>query len=71
MGTSENQYAILDEDRSGLALYVLAGPIFQEVSENNGAVDVNPSDGQHRPDRGSQHFIFETEVDRIFSFPLG
>lgn len=71
MGTSENHYAILDEDRSGLSLYVLPGPIFQEVSENNEAVDVKSSDGQHRPDRGPQHFIFETEVDRIFSFPLG
>lgn len=71
MGTGENQYAILDEDRSGLTFYVLPGAVFQEVSENNGAVDVNSSDGQHGPDRGSQHFFFETEVDRIFSFPLG
>lgn len=71
LGTNENQYAILDEDRSGLALFVLPGPAFQEVSENNGAVGVNSSNGQHGPDRGSQHFVFETEVDRIFSFPLG
>ncbi|XP_020584805.1 uncharacterized protein LOC110027638 isoform X2 [Phalaenopsis equestris] len=70
LGPSENQYAILDEDRSGLALYALAGPIVQEVSENNGAVDVNSSDGQHGSDQGPQHFIFDAEVDRIFSFPL-
>lgn len=71
LGTNENQYAILDEDRSGLVLFVLPGPAFQEVSESNGAIDVNSSNSQHGPDRGSQHFFFETEVDRIFSFPLG
>lgn len=71
MGTGENQYAILDENRSGLAFYVLPGAVFQEVSENNVVVDVKSSDGQHGPDQGSQHFVFETEVDRIFSFPLG
>ncbi|PKU62784.1 uncharacterized protein LOC110101272 [Dendrobium catenatum] len=70
LSSNENQYAILDEDRSGLALYVLPGPTFQEVNENNGAIDGNSSDGQRGSDRGPHHFIFETDVDRIFSFPL-
>ncbi|KAH0464517.1 hypothetical protein IEQ34_007303 [Dendrobium chrysotoxum] len=70
LSSNENQYAILDEDRSGLALYVLPGPTFQEVNENNGAIDGNSSDGQRGSDRGPHHFIFETAVDRIFSFPL-
>ncbi|KAH0464369.1 hypothetical protein IEQ34_007155 [Dendrobium chrysotoxum] len=70
LSANENQYAILDEDRSGLALYVLPGPTFQEVNEHNGAIDGNSSDGQRGSDRGPHHFIFETAVDRIFSFPL-
>lgn len=69
LGPNENQYVILDEDRTGLALYILQGPPIQEVGENVVAVDVNSSaDGQS--DRGPLQFSFETEVDRIFSSPL-
>ncbi|KAK8937905.1 hypothetical protein KSP40_PGU003515 [Platanthera guangdongensis] len=69
LGSNENQYVILDEDRSGLALYMLVGPNFHEVDENNEAVDLkSSSDGQSN--RGPQQFNFETEVDRIFSSPL-
>lgn len=69
LGPNENQYVILDEDRIGLALYMLVGPNFHGVDETNEAVDVkSSSDGQSN--QGPQQFNFETEVDRIFSSPL-
>lgn len=44
----------------------------QEVNENNGALDTNTfADANAASDRGPLQFCFETEVDRIFSSPLG
>jgi len=78
MGPNENQYAILDEDKTALTLYFLQGAATPGVSENNGAIDpkifadtkVAP-DPKVAPDRSPLQFLFETEVDRIFSSPLG
>ncbi|XP_008788705.2 uncharacterized protein LOC103706397 [Phoenix dactylifera] len=71
MGPNENQYAILDEDKSGLALYILPGVASQEVSDSNGALDAKSfSDTGVVSNQGPLLFVFETEVDRIFSSPL-
>lgn len=70
IGANENQFAILDEDKTGLALYILPGTTSQEV-EKNGVVEQNPSmDADVGSIRGPMQFMFETTVDRIFSTPL-
>lgn len=72
MGPNENQYAILDEDKTALALYFLQGLASQKASENKGAVENEPvTNAKVAPERGPLQFLFETEVDRIFSSPLG
>lgn len=72
IGPNENQYAVLDDDKTSLALYILPGAISQEVNENNGALDTNSfAEANAVSDRGPLQFFFETEVDRIFSSPLG
>lgn len=70
IGPNENQFAILDEDKTGLALYILPGTTSQEndnekVLEGNHTTDTN-----NNSIRGPMPFMFETEVDRIFSTPL-
>lgn len=72
IGPNDNQYAILDDDRTTLALYILPGIPAKEVSENNGTLDQNSfADSNVGSDhRGPMEFFFETEVDRIFSSPL-
>ena len=72
IGPNENQYAILDDDKTSLSLYILPGATSQEVNENNGALDTNTfADANAVSDRGPLQFFFETEVDRIFTSPLG
>ncbi|EOX91354.1 Transducin/WD40 repeat-like superfamily protein isoform 2 [Theobroma cacao] len=75
IGPSENQFAILDEDKSGLALYILPGLALEEVDGKNGAVEPNllpdqPVDAKANSIQGPVSFMFETEVDRIFSTPI-
>ncbi|XP_068641755.1 uncharacterized protein [Aristolochia californica] len=72
IGPSENQYAILDDDRTSLSLFILPGTSPpQKASENNGALDSNSfSETNVASDQGPLVFTFETEVDRIFSSPL-
>lgn len=71
IGPNENQFAILDDDKTGLALYILPGVAPQEVVEKNLAVEQNQSaDANVGSVRGPLQFMFETEVDRIFSTPL-
>ncbi|KAK9285531.1 hypothetical protein L1049_024726 [Liquidambar formosana] len=71
IGPNENQLAILDDDKTGLSLYILPGMASQEVDEKNGTVDQNQSaDTNVGSVRGPVQFMFETEVDRIFSAPL-
>ncbi|KAF8410020.1 hypothetical protein HHK36_002540 [Tetracentron sinense] len=71
IGPNENQFAILDDDKTGLALYILPGLASQEMGENNGALEQNESDDSNVGSvRGPLQFMFETEIDRIFSTPL-
>ncbi|KAM7520509.1 hypothetical protein LguiB_019471 [Lonicera macranthoides] len=71
IGPTDNQFAILDEDQTGLALYILPGVSAQEAIENDGAVDQDQSvDTEVGPVKGPLQFMFESEVDRIFSTPL-
>ncbi|KAE9466877.1 hypothetical protein C3L33_01227, partial [Rhododendron williamsianum] len=71
IGPNENHFVILDEDKTGLALYVLPGGASQEVGKKNvldeqsQAADLNVGSV-----KGPLHFLFETEVDRIFSTPI-
>ncbi|KAM0850692.1 hypothetical protein ACQ4PT_052910 [Festuca glaucescens] len=75
LGPDDNQYAILEEDRTSLNLYNLKAVATKEALENNAAVleentfaenpTANPTQQQ-----GSVQFTFESEVDRIFSSPL-
>lgn len=72
IGPNENQFAILDDDKTGLALYILPGKTSQESNEKNGAVEDNQSlDNDGGSIRGPMQFLFEDEADRIFSTPLG
>lgn len=72
IGPNENQFAILDDDKTGLALYILPGMASQEVDGRNEPVEQNPSaDSKVGQVQGPMQFMFETEVDRIFSTPLG
>ncbi|XP_059640200.1 uncharacterized protein LOC132282506 [Cornus florida] len=71
IGPNENQFAILDEDKTGLALYILPGMDAKDVNEKNGAVEHDLSeDTKVGSVKGPLQFLFETEVDRIFSTPL-
>ncbi|CAH9060859.1 unnamed protein product [Cuscuta epithymum] len=71
IGRSENHFAILDEDRTGLSLYMLPGAATQESNEKNGAVDLDQAaETEVAMVKGPQQFMFESEVDRIFSTPI-
>ncbi|XP_062153998.1 uncharacterized protein LOC133862240 [Alnus glutinosa] len=69
IGPNENQFAVLDDDKSGLALYILPGSVSQEANEKNGVLEENKS-ADVGSIRGPMQFMFDTEVDRIFSTPL-
>uniref|UniRef100_A0A0D9XDK2 Uncharacterized protein n=1 Tax=Leersia perrieri TaxID=77586 RepID=A0A0D9XDK2_9ORYZ len=74
LGPDDNQYAVLEEDRTSLNLFNLKAVATKEALENNAAVleentfadnTANPTEHQ-----GPLQFTFESEVDRIFSAPL-
>lgn len=75
LGPDDNQYAILEEDRTGLNLFSLKAVATKEALENNAAVleentfADNAANSTER--QGPLQFTFESEVDRIFSCPLG
>lgn len=72
VGPNENHYAILDEDKTGLSLYILPGAALQVAKEKNGAIDQNQStDTDVGTTKGPMQFMFETEVHRVFSTPIG
>ena len=77
IGTDDNQFAILENDKIGLALYKLPGRSSNELDENNkAALEENPTadlaaDAAPSSVKGPVQFMFESEVDRIFSTPLG
>ncbi|TYG45991.1 hypothetical protein ES288_D11G220300v1 [Gossypium darwinii] len=75
IGPNENHFAILDEDKSGLALYILPGAVLQEANGKKGAVEPNllsdePVDAKLNSVQGPIPFMFDTEVDHIFSTPI-
>ncbi|XP_052197931.1 uncharacterized protein LOC127804887 [Diospyros lotus] len=71
IGPNENQFVILDEDETGLGLYILPGGASQQVDEKNGAEDQGQSvDVNVGSVKGPVEFLFETQVDRIFSTPI-
>ncbi|KAK9009079.1 hypothetical protein V6N11_080551 [Hibiscus sabdariffa] len=75
IGPNDNQFAILDEDKSGLALYILPGTTLLEANGKNGAAEPNllpdePVDAKANSIQGPIPFMFDAEVDRIFSTPI-
>ncbi|OIW20717.1 hypothetical protein TanjilG_21052 [Lupinus angustifolius] len=71
IGPNENQFAILDDDRTGLAIYTLPGGASQEAKDNDKVFEENqPAETTVGSIRGPTPFMFDTEVDRIFSTPL-
>ncbi|CAJ1929727.1 unnamed protein product [Sphenostylis stenocarpa] len=71
VGLKENQFAILDDDKTGLAVYTLPGEASQETKENDKHFEENqPTETNNCSIRGPTPFMFETEVDRIYSTPL-
>ena len=72
IGPNENQFAILDEDKTGLGLYILPGTASKDVNGKNGAVEQDPSvDANAGSVKGPLQFMFDTEVDRVFTTPIG
>ncbi|XP_048128024.1 uncharacterized protein LOC115746944 isoform X2 [Rhodamnia argentea] len=74
VGPNENQFAVLDDDKSGLSLFILPGGTLLEAdnqkkeassAEQNQSADTNVGSVQ-----GPLPFMFETEVDRIFTTPI-
>lgn len=72
IGPSDGQFAILENDKTGLALYILPGRSSKELDESNkAALEENPTaDTAPNTVKGPLQFLFESEVDRIFSTPL-
>nr|KYP66656.1 hypothetical protein KK1_012959 [Cajanus cajan] len=71
IGPNENQFAILDDDKTGLAVYTLPGGASQETKENDKLFEENqPTETSVDSICGPTPFMFETEVDRIYSTPL-
>ncbi|XP_024179532.1 uncharacterized protein LOC112185508 [Rosa chinensis] len=71
IGPDENQFAILDDDKTGLALHILPGKATPEANEKNLLADENQSmNTDTAAPRGPMQFMFESEVDRIFSTPI-
>ncbi|KAG0484903.1 hypothetical protein HPP92_008982 [Vanilla planifolia] len=71
VGSHENQYIILDDDKTGLSLYTLTGADQQDANLTNLSLDTELQEEKNvATDNGAMQFQFESEVDRIFSFPL-
>ncbi|XP_073220441.1 uncharacterized protein [Cicer arietinum] len=71
IGPNESQFAILDDDKTGLAVYILPGGPSQEAKEIDKVFEENqPTETSDNSIRGPTPFMFETEVDRIFSTPI-
>lgn len=71
VGPNDNQFAILDEDKTGLALYILPAVASKEVDMMSEADEQSQSkDVAVGSVKGPLPFLFETEVDRIFSTPI-
>ncbi|KAL2333583.1 hypothetical protein Fmac_014796 [Flemingia macrophylla] len=71
IGPNESQFAILDDDKMGLGVYTLPGGASQEAKDNDKGFEENPTaETSVGSIRGPTPFMFETEVDHIFSTPL-
>ncbi|CAK7337638.1 unnamed protein product [Dovyalis caffra] len=71
IGPSENQFAILDEDKTGVSLYILPGGASKEAGEKNLLLEENHfAETNGASLRGPMQLLFESEVDRIFTTPL-
>ncbi|PKA66272.1 hypothetical protein AXF42_Ash006969 [Apostasia shenzhenica] len=71
IGLNENQYAILNEEKNGLALYKLQGVAPVEQNENHDLIrDELLEENKVESDTGPIQFLFETEVNRIFGCPF-
>ncbi|KAM7251138.1 hypothetical protein ACFE04_023021 [Oxalis oulophora] len=76
IGPKDNQFAILDDDKTGLELYILPGGVTEKTDEKTGQPDLmNPTADIDVPSdvnsiRGPMQFMFESEVDFIFSTPI-
>lgn len=70
---NENQYAILDSvEKTDIVLYTLSIPAPPKDNENNGALDASSfSERKVGQELSPVQLSFDTEVDRIFSTPLG
>ncbi|GAB4847006.1 hypothetical protein Ancab_026018 [Ancistrocladus abbreviatus] len=64
IGPNENQFAILEDDKTGLLLYILQGTSPKELDEKNeAALDQNQSaESASGVVKGPMQFMFETEV---------
>lgn len=72
IGPNDNQFAILDDDKTGLSLYILPGLAALDANEKNLLAEENQSgDSNVHAIQGPLQFMFDTEVDRIFSTPIG
>ncbi|CAA0840935.1 Transducin/WD40 repeat-like superfamily protein [Striga hermonthica] len=70
VGPTENQFVVLDDDKTALSLYLLPGAATQAL-EKNGSFNENQSvETEVASIKGPVQFMFESEVDRIFSTPL-
>ncbi|KAK4792051.1 hypothetical protein SAY86_022486 [Trapa natans] len=79
IGPKESQFAILDDDKTGLSLYILPGTTLidagskknEPIDNKNGAVEQSESAETNVGSiKGPIQFLFETEIDRIFSTPI-
>ncbi|GAB2282582.1 hypothetical protein Dimus_017121 [Dionaea muscipula] len=72
IGANDSQFAILEDDKTGLAIYIIPGMTSKELEEKNAAaLDQNQSvEAVPGSVKGPIQFMFETEVDCIFSTPL-
>ncbi|XP_047315522.1 uncharacterized protein LOC124919343 [Impatiens glandulifera] len=71
IGPNETQFAILDEDKTGLALYILPGGASKDLNGKDGQEEENQSvETDAGSIKGPLPFLFETDIDRIFSTPI-
>lgn len=72
IGPNENQFAVLDDDKTNIMLHILPSGVPQEAVGSNGALDPNSfSETKAVSDGSLLAFTFETAVDCIFSSPIG
>lgn len=72
IGPNDDQFVFLDEDKTGLSMYILPKLTTMEENEKNLLSEENQTkEANASAIQGPQQFLFETEVDRVFSTPIG